>query len=106
MSQAPTSRPGSTVAQLKNDIDTGVTNDKVASPDPGLSPLGTDDESAGRPASPQVIDMARRQEAAIGVAADAEIAATRTERSWFIPTLITVLLVFVVAAAAYGLMPH
>ena len=35
-----------TTAMLKADIDSGVTGDKIAAYDPGLSQLGTDDEAA------------------------------------------------------------
>ena len=54
---------GSTSAQLKNDIDSGRTASKVAAPDPGASPLGTDAEAGGHPASPEEIEHARRMEA-------------------------------------------
>jgi len=47
---------------LKADIDSGRTGDKVGVLDPGLSPLGTDDEAAGRPPSPFRIALARYQE--------------------------------------------
>ena len=53
---------GPTVAQLKADIDSGRTGDKVEASDPGLSPLGTDDEAAGRPPSPERIALARAYE--------------------------------------------
>ncbi len=49
-----------TTQQLKADIDHGRTGDKVASGfDPGLSTLGTDDEAAGTPNTPQQVAMAR-----------------------------------------------
>ena len=51
-----------TTAQLKADIDSGRTGDKIAFFDPGLSPLGTDDEAAGTPAEPSRIRLARRLE--------------------------------------------
>ena len=53
-----------TVSQLKADIDAGRTGDKVGNSDPGLSPLGTDDEAGGRPNDPAVIAQARREEGA------------------------------------------
>jgi hypothetical protein len=37
------------VDQLRNDIDSGRTGDKVPYPDPAAAPLGTDDEAAGTP---------------------------------------------------------
>ncbi|WP_407518604.1 hypothetical protein [Methylobacterium oryzisoli] len=57
----PQSR-ASTTAQLKADIDSGRTGDKAEVYDPGLSPLGTDDEAAGRPPSPERINLARQTE--------------------------------------------
>lgn len=49
-------------AQLKADIDSGRTNDKVAWSDPAASPLGTDDEAAGTPPSAARVSMARASE--------------------------------------------
>lgn len=51
-----------TTAMLKGDIDSGRTGDKNPVFDPGLSPLGTDDEAAGRPPSPYRIALARQYE--------------------------------------------
>jgi hypothetical protein len=49
--------------QLKHAIDTGRTGDKIDQGyDPGLSPLGTDDEAAGHPATPAQVRMACRLE--------------------------------------------
>ena len=53
---------GSTVAQLKDDIDQGRTGDRARSGDPGLSMLGTDDEAGGHPNSPELIDQMRKLE--------------------------------------------
>lgn len=36
-----------TSLQLKDDIDSGRTEDKVAFPDPAAAPLGTDEEAGG-----------------------------------------------------------
>ena len=52
----------STSAQLKADINSGATGDKVGAFDPGLSPLGTDDEAAGTPPSAKRVNMARHFE--------------------------------------------
>jgi hypothetical protein len=49
----------STTAQLKADINSGSTGDKIGVFDPAMSPLGTDDEAAGTPASPERIQLAR-----------------------------------------------
>lgn len=51
-----------TSAQLKHDIDSGRTADKVGHPDPAASPLGTDDEAAGTPPTTDQIAHARAQE--------------------------------------------
>jgi hypothetical protein len=51
-----------TTAQLKDAIDRGRTGDKVDWREPGAAPLGTDDEAAGTPPSPDRIRMALAQE--------------------------------------------
>jgi hypothetical protein len=50
---------GSTVEQLRDDIDHGRTGDKVDAPDPAVAPLGADEEAAGTPPDRGVIDAAR-----------------------------------------------
>ena len=50
---------GGNPSLLKKDIDQGLTGDKVSYPDPAASPLGTDDEAAGTPNTPQQVAMAR-----------------------------------------------
>jgi hypothetical protein len=52
-----------TAQQLKDDIDSGRTGDKVAFPDPAAAPLGTDEEAGGAPTHPREFQTARRQEA-------------------------------------------
>ncbi len=86
----------STVAQLKDDIDSGRTGDKVANADPGLSPLGTDDEAGGNAMTPDQIDIARKTEAKTF----APVADTRPGGwvSWLIPGLVGLL---VLALAAF-----
>ena len=59
---APVDDPTPNVAMLKGDIDTGRTGDKNRVFDPGLSPLGTDEEAAGTPPLPAVVKQARVQE--------------------------------------------
>lgn len=49
-------------AMLKADIDSGRTGDKTEVFDPGLSPLGTDDEAAGNPPSAFRVALARFHE--------------------------------------------
>ena len=104
MSNVERSRSGATTAQLKSDIDSGRTADKVAYGDPGLSPLGTDDEAAGTPASGRTVAATRERERDIGAAVHAaEANEPKGDRAWFIPTLITVLLVVVVGVGIFVL---
>jgi len=58
----PVQRRGSTVSQLKHDIDSGRTGDKVNYPDHAAAPLGTDDEAGGVSHSPEEIHEVRRAE--------------------------------------------
>ena len=51
-----------TSAKLRDEIDHGQAGDKVSFPDPAAAPLGTDDEAAGHPPTPEQIAMARRLE--------------------------------------------
>jgi hypothetical protein len=60
----PDRGPGATVAQLRQDIDSGATGDKVPVLDPAASPLGTDAEAAGVPPSPEMAAAARQAERA------------------------------------------
>ena len=53
-----------TSAQLKGDIDSGRTGDKVPHVDVGAAPLGTCDEAGGTPPTPQRIRLARLNERA------------------------------------------
>jgi hypothetical protein len=52
-------RGGSTVEQLRSDIDHGRTGDKVEGSDPAAAPLGADEEAAGTPLPPKVVSTAR-----------------------------------------------
>ncbi len=49
-------------AMLKADINSGRTGDKNEVFDPGLSPLGTDEEAGGTPLKPEQIRQARLDE--------------------------------------------
>jgi hypothetical protein len=51
-----------TVDQLRADIDSHRTRDKVAASDPAAAPLGTDEEAAGTPLSSKAIELARAEE--------------------------------------------
>src|SRR3712207_4672545 len=54
--------PAPNAAMLKGDINAGRTGDKNEVFDPGLSPLGTDEEAGGTPLKPEQVDLARHQE--------------------------------------------
>ena len=80
-----------TTAQLRHDIDTGRTGEKVAAPDPAAAPLGTDDEAAGTPPSAEAVAMARDAELKDPIVAKQEAKADRGG------------LIFVVAVAVFSL---
>lgn len=61
---APPPDGQSTSAQLRRDVESGATGDKVPVLDPAAAPLGTDDEAAGAHTSPAVVDAVRRAERA------------------------------------------
>ena len=58
----PRRGPGATAAQLKQDISSGVTGDKVAVFDPGAADIGTGAEAAGTPMTPEMLELARKTE--------------------------------------------
>jgi len=82
---------GATAEQLRSDIDSGRTGDKVPAPDPAAAPLGTDEEAAGTPIPSEAIAASRAQE----IVAPAQAAQSRRGlgASW-------VLIAFVALAAA------
>lgn len=54
---------------LRYDIDSGRTGDKVPFRDPAAAPLGADDEAAGHPPSPHEVALAREHETVRGAVA-------------------------------------
>jgi hypothetical protein len=61
----PPKRPESAAAnpaELRADIDSGATGDKVKVEDPAAAPLGTDAEAAGAPMTSRETELDRRQE--------------------------------------------
>lgn len=56
--------PPKTSDRLRDGIDHGAAGDKVSFPDPAAAPLGTDDEAAGTPPTPEQIQMAAAHELA------------------------------------------
>lgn len=53
---------GATAAQIKHDINSGCTGDKVPGFDPAAAPLGTDEEAGGAAYDPHLMASAREQE--------------------------------------------
>lgn len=51
-----------TAAQIRDAIDTGRTGEKVAFPDHAAAPLGSDEEAAGHPPSPDELHMTAEAE--------------------------------------------
>jgi hypothetical protein len=54
-----------TTAKLKHDIDRGRGGDEVDVIDLAVAPLGTDEEAAGTPPSPEAIAEAHQREVAV-----------------------------------------
>jgi len=89
----------STAAELRDDIDHGLTGDKVAVEDPATAPLGTDDEAAGATATPEMIGEARERERQIGTQVHtSEHRGSATEPNGAIPWLL--LAAFLLSALA------
>ena len=78
---------------LKADIDSGRTGDKVEHYDVGMAQLGTCDEVAGTPPTPERIALARETEAATRKAQAA--ADPHGNRWWILPAFVS----FIVAVA-------
>ena len=87
-------RTNPTVDQLRLDIDSGRTRDKVQVSDPAAAPLGADDEAAGVPASPERVLRARRQELAAGGATPKQ---KKIGAAWILFAVIAVLSIMLVA---------
>jgi hypothetical protein len=93
--EPPPDSDNPTTAQLKGDIDSGRTGDKTEVFDPGLSPLGTDDEAAGTPPSAFRISLARYYESVGRWAGGARKTGAAHNKSDGIPV---VFIAFIVAA--------
>lgn len=85
-SAAKADRRDSRVEQLRHQIDTGRTGDKVDYPDPAAAPLGSDAEAGGHPPETDMVAHARRQERAGSGPSDTAQAASswqpRPGRDW------------------------
>ncbi len=81
--QEPPDSERPNVAQLKGDINSGRTGDKIAHVDVGAAMLGTCEEAGGAPPTPQQVKLARSNEAAserVRAAAD-----PHGQRGWTMP---------------------
>jgi hypothetical protein len=77
-----------TAAQLKGDINSGRTGDKIAHTDVGAAMLGTCDEAGGTPPTPQRVKLARANEAASEQVRNASD--PHGKRTWTMPLYIGV----------------
>ena len=96
-----------TTQQLKSDIDSGKTGDKVVEGfDLGLSTLGTDDEAAGSPNTPEQVAMGRALEKrdAPKPAAEQSASVPKPGRPalWIVVGLFVAVLVVLALAALIG----
>ena len=89
------------VDQLKADIDSGKAGDKIAWPDPAMAPLGTDDEAAGTPPTPDQVRSASRQETGAGVTSAAQGGKGLGPSWWLVG--ITILIGLTILAAPFFL---
>lgn len=80
---APPDSDTPTSAQLKGDIDSGRTGDKIPHVDVGAAPLGTCDEAGGTPPTPQRVRLARLTERAPSEKAASGVMQARTP--WITP---------------------
>ena len=92
-----------TILNLKSDIDSGRTGDKVVEGfDLGLSTLGTDDEAAGTPNTPEQVALAQALEKRNAPRPPAEQSANVSTLGmpavWIIAGVFAVFLVVAVAA--------
>jgi|SRR5215210_3552645 len=88
------------VDQLRADIDSGRSGDKIAWPDPATAPLGTDDEAAGTPPTRDQVERAHRQEVGRPVASSAPEGRGLGQGWWMVA--ITILMgVFIVAVPLF-----
>jgi hypothetical protein len=82
-----------TLEQLRKDIDSGRTRDKVTGPDPAAAPLGADEEAAGTPLSPHRATLARDG------AVDAPPRSSENGGRWVYAAIVALLAAIFIAAA-------
>ena len=78
--------------RIRGDIDHGRTRDKVDVADPAAAPLGTDEEAAGTPASPEEVALARANQPREDVPTDVNRSAPTRRRYASPPAVIAVLI--------------
>jgi hypothetical protein len=88
---------GGSTEQLRRDIDSGRTRDKVDWPDPAVAPLGTDDEAAGTPPSRERVRLARRQELSRGPKVPINVAKLDAPTRFYFVFIVALGLVFILA---------
>jgi hypothetical protein len=104
---------GSTAAQLKADIDSGATGDKVGGFDPSAAPLATDEEAGGVRIGPLLVGRARaaeresKGESATANAATPELqpdGRLKSRANWIAPALVGAAAAFVLGVIFYWLL--
>jgi hypothetical protein len=100
--EQPARRNGSTVEQLRADIDSGATRDKVPGSDPAAAPLGTDAEAGGGGPSADEVALARQREVQRSHADPAPSASgSGRGRSMVLWGLVALIALFVLALVAF-----
>jgi hypothetical protein len=94
---------GRSAARLRADIDGGRTRDKVNVTDPAAAPLGTDEEAAGTPPSPEELALARANAPREDVPTDVNRSAPTARRHPLPPAAIALLIGLGVLVAAAAL---
>lgn len=87
-----------TVDSLREDIDRGLTGDKVPGSDPAAAPLGTDAEAGGTPPTPAEIALDARSRSVRPHGA----APGRARRGGWLAGIALVVLILAVLAVAWG----
>ncbi len=96
-----------TADQLRGEIDSGATHDKVANADPAAAPLGTDDEAAGTPPTAGQVATARRHETGRQVADSSPADQPPTQSGMapsrgFVLAIVSAVIIFAVIGIAFS----
>ncbi|EAQ01543.1 hypothetical protein OB2597_01602 [Pseudooceanicola batsensis HTCC2597] len=95
-----TPRRSATPSQLREVIDRGGAGDKVAFSDPAAAPLGTDDEAAGTPPSPEQVEKAAAAEARRDLPADSKKGPEQLQGNRLKPGTISLVVLVLIAVLA------